>query len=641
MSVPTFGDLAGLASHHLGAATALADGGLPGEGVAASVRPVRGMALTLSHYLGDIAPYDEAEAVTSSQLGTWVRAVVDAREALRLAAGSLRPYAAPILAETTPDGTMAALLDTAAASLAAGRDLLRMHLFTGADGTPLDRSDWAAVVTSAPVTMALLNEIACWSQQLALLTGRLSVAPATEPASVMPVHHGLASACHWLVIADAAIRSSRRTAPVTLPDTGLLMAIPARAVPERQSPQVPETTADLCQGVVTSAIRLRAIACTVAGQAAWSGQVTAESLRWTATAAAVTCHISENILRLLVGEARPGPAGTETLLRGAAEAASHACASWRNVTASWSQMTTETTGLTSPGLPDMGDLIVRLGRLAFDDADWTPTRARQARLRGPANLAFTDEQPTAILAAVHHAADALARVAAADTDTVGTAIRAQRLYAPTRTLPEYLDVPYRYGHATPADTIALLEAYQAATDATTMAAAALDTVAIGLNAPSQVLAAARAATSQGRAPRAAADLPEAEGLPAEPATVQSSGKDPPPPCPPGPVEQGVRDLGITANPLLLLRAQAIDTAGRRLIAEARRAARPSAGRNPARKRPPGRTGETAAQLAAENFPPAAARTIASRARASEAARARPSSLSLAPASARGGTALGV
>lgn len=640
MNAPTFGDLAGLASHQLGEATALADGVPPGETVAATVRPVRRMALTLSNYLADIAPYNEAEAATSTKLGAWVRAVVDARGALRLAAGSLRPYAAPLLTEAIPDGTMAATLDTAAASLAAGRDLLRTHLFTAADGTPLDRSDWAAVVTSAPVTMALLDEIACWSQQLALLTGRLSVAPATEPASVMPVHQGLASACHWLVIADSTIRSSQRTAPPALPDTGLLMAIPATAVPERRSPQTPETTAELCQGVVTSALRLRAIAGTVSDQAAWSALATAESLRWTATAAAVTCHISENILRSLAGNAGPGPTGTETLLRGAAEAASRACASWRNVTASWRQMTTETTGLTSPGIPDTGDLIVRLGRLAFDDTDWTPARARQARLRGLADLAVTGEQATAVLAAVHHAADALARVAAADTDTVDTAIGDRRLYAPTRTLPEHLDVPYRYGQATPADAIALLQAYQAATDATRMAATALDTVAIGLNAPSQVLAAARAATSQGRAPHAAARPREADGRSARLATVQSSGKDPPRARPPGPVERGVRALGITGDPLLLLRAQAIDTAGRQLIAEAQRAARPPAGRKSARKTPSGRTEGTAAQRAAESFPPAPGRTIADRARASEAAHVRPSSLSLAPAPTRGGRALG-
>jgi hypothetical protein len=142
MSVPVFGDLADLATRHLGTAVALADDGLPGEGVAAAVRPVRRMALTLAHCLGDVAAYDEVEAVTSSQLGTWVRAVVDAREALRLAASSLHPYAAPAPAEATHDGGMAALLDTAAVSLAAARDLLRTHLFTGADGTPLDRSDW-------------------------------------------------------------------------------------------------------------------------------------------------------------------------------------------------------------------------------------------------------------------------------------------------------------------------------------------------------------------------------------------------------------------------------------------------------------------------------------------------------------------
>ena len=639
MSVPVFSDLVGLATRHLGTAVALTDGGLPGEGVAAAVRPVRRMALTLAHYLDDLAAYDEVEAVTSSGLATWVRAAVDAREALRLAASSLRPYAAPGPAEATADGGIAALLGTAAVSLAAGRDLLRTHLFTGADGTPLDRSDWAAVVTSAPVTMALLNEIACWSQQLALLTGRLSVAHAPESASVISVHRGLASACHWLVTADAAIRSSQRTGTLTLPDTNLLMAIPARAVPERLPPQPQETTAELCQGAVISAIRLRASACTAARQAAWTELVTAESLRWTATAAAVACHINENILRVLAGDAGPEPSAAETPLRGAAEAASHASASWRIVVASWGQMTTETTGLTSPGIPDTSDLIVRLGRLAFDDAEWTPARARQARLRGPTGLAFAD-QAMEVLYAVHHAADTLARVAEAEVDAAGAAIGAWRLYAPTRTLPEYVDVPYRYGPATPADTVALIEAYSAAADATTRAVAALDTAAIGLNAPSQLLAAARAATREGRAPHFTfdADLPAAHGERVDPAGGSSSGKDPPPELPPGPVEQAVRDLGAKADPGLLLRAHAIDAAARQLIAEARRSAQPAAGRKPVRKRRPSRAG-TAVQRAAENFPPPPAATAARRAGASQAADARRSSPSATSVPAKRRSAL--
>lgn len=300
-------------------------------------------------------------------------------------------------------------------------------------------------------------------------------------------------------------------------------------------------------------------------------------------------------------------------------------------------MTTETTGLISSGVPDLGDLVVRLGRLAFDDAEWTPKRARHARLRDPGGSAFADMQAVTVLAAVHHATDTLARLAAADTNAVGIAIRAQRLYSPTYTLPEYLDVPYRYGHATPAETTGLLEAYQAATDATTMAAAGMDTVAIGLNAPSQVLAAARAASGQGPVPHADRDpeLPAAGGRP-DSATVPPSDKDPPPVRPPGPVEQALRDLGTNVGPFLLLRAQAIDTAGRQLVAQARRAVRPPANRDLVRTRPQRRTAGIAAQRAAENFPPPPAGTMARGVRNSETARARPSSLPRAPAPASGG-----
>jgi hypothetical protein len=42
------------------------------------------------------------------------------------------------------------------------------------------------------------------------------------------------------------------------------------------------------------------------------------------------------------------------------------------VASAWNDISTETRGLTGPGIPDTGDLIVRLGRLAFASPQWTP-----------------------------------------------------------------------------------------------------------------------------------------------------------------------------------------------------------------------------------------------------------------------------
>src|ERR1022692_737150 len=171
--VATFGDLAGPGSLHLDA-VALPDSGLHGQPTAA--REASRLAVTLSRYLADIVPLDEVEAIAGGQADGWERAVVDAREALKLAAASLRPAAAAesALPDAEVAGSLAAHLGAAARSLTAGRDLLRTHFSTSTVGP--GRSHWSPVITSAPVTRALLEEIARRSEQIAFLTGRLSVA---------------------------------------------------------------------------------------------------------------------------------------------------------------------------------------------------------------------------------------------------------------------------------------------------------------------------------------------------------------------------------------------------------------------------------------------------------------------------------
>jgi hypothetical protein len=209
--------------------------------------------------LADIVPLDEVEAIAGGQADGWERAVVDAREALKLAAASLRPAAAadPAMPDAEVAGSLAAHLGAAARSLTAGRDLLRTHFSTGTASHY--RSHWSPVITSAPVTRALLEEIARWSQQLAFLTGRLSVTPTADAAGPAFMPQGMASACHWLLVAAAAIQAGTRGVPLGAEDTGLLMGIPVNAVPPRSVPAGPESAAALCQGIEDSAIRLRAV----------------------------------------------------------------------------------------------------------------------------------------------------------------------------------------------------------------------------------------------------------------------------------------------------------------------------------------------------------------------------------------------
>src|SRR6266702_1967530 len=131
----TFGDMAGRAGHHLDAAITGPATVLSGEAAIAAGHELHRLALTLSRYLRDVAPYDEVEAVTSQDLPGWVPAAVGAREALQLAAASLRTDSAPGDAPgAEPTDSTVAHLAAAATSLSAGRDLLHTHF---AEGTRL------------------------------------------------------------------------------------------------------------------------------------------------------------------------------------------------------------------------------------------------------------------------------------------------------------------------------------------------------------------------------------------------------------------------------------------------------------------------------------------------------------------------
>jgi hypothetical protein len=336
-------------------------------------------------------------------------------------------------------------------------------------------------VRSEAVTRATLAEVARWSGKLALLAEAQSFACAVTNSPLSPQHPSLANACDWLLSARVALQKATRSNPSTAEDTEMLRAIPANSVPDRRPPQPGESIAVLAEGIENSAARLLAIVSRTAGQAVWSPAATADSWKWTATAAAIISHLSEHLLRSMARRASQWacPRGTNSMLGAAAEATGDACAQWRAVAVAWDGLYTETRGLTAPGITDMGDLVLRVGRLAFTDPDWTPARARKASLRDPAELT-----PAAVLVTtLHQAADALAQVATAALRDVRAAEDAERLYTPTRTLPATYDIPYPYWHAPPATADVLLGAYKEAVRASNQAATALGTAAVCLGVP--------------------------------------------------------------------------------------------------------------------------------------------------------------
>ena len=158
------------------------------------------------------------------------------------------------------------------------------------------------------------------------------------------------------------------------------------------------------------------------------------------------------------------------------------------------------------------------------------------------------------MAAIHHAADVLARVAASDREAVRAAAASRRLFVPTRLLPSSHDVPYPYSPAPAPHADALLATYDSVITSAIRAARILDDVAVAVDAPSSLLGAIRAANRQPM-PR----LPRRDNRPAaQPPVIHTA---------PGQVERALRKLDIT-EPALLARAAVIDDATQDLITEA-------------------------------------------------------------------------
>jgi hypothetical protein len=236
--------------------------------------------------------------------------------------------------------------------------------------------------------------------------------------------------------------------------------------------------------------------------------------------------------------------------------------------------------------------VLWAGRLAHTDPAWTPARSHASQLRPNADFTGRGTTIRAVVTALHYTSDALTRIAAHDRENVRAAAATDQIYVPTRLLPEDNDIPCRYVPAPPAMLDELLATYDAVTEATMRAAAALDQLVLTLSAQPTTLITLRAI-----APLTAPYLPHSTvALPARP--VQQP--------PPGQVEQALRNRGIS-EPALLARAADLDGATKVLISSAasiaERRARATDTVEPAPKDSPAEH-QHPARVAAKDSPPA-------------------------------------
>jgi hypothetical protein len=208
----------------------------------------------------------------------------------------------------------------------------------------------------------------------------------------------------------------------------------------------------------------------------------------------------------------------------------------------------------SPVARDIDDLVLRTGRPAYQNPHWTPAYGDTSLTGDPDDLAPCSHGITKTLAAVHHATDAISQVAADDQQAVLDAATGNRLYVPTRLLPDTYDIPQPYPPAPRAYTAALQAAYDTAAAATARIATALHDLATAIDAPSSLLAAARRASPAARQQHAGKDQ---QPVPQPHLVAPRAGQ----------TEKALLKLR-TRDPALLLRAAVIDQAAGDLITEA-------------------------------------------------------------------------
>jgi len=575
----TFGDFLQAAHHGLGAA-----GPPPGRGDVEEVsRSLLRVVTILGRYVQDMnTALTDMPSRTCLPLGTWDRARLQAREALTSSAGYLIQSAGRRTWPAAPSASpLARRLDDVATSMATGRDLLHTHFAPGPQGGRAHRSQWALTVTCEQVNRALLAEIGSLAQQAAHHGANVALSPVPGAPTNADRRRRLNAACQWLWVLSASVQTARRAEPVPAADRDLLAAIPVNALPPRPLLAGADTIPGLCNGVITTAERLRHLAWQSTQQPPGSPRLTVTSLRQAAETTTVTSHNCAILAAALATRTSHGafPA-TSADLTAAAQAARQASGTWYQIARALRQVTTDTRGYVSPAAAEAHGLALWTGRLAYADPTWTLASGPTHPARPPQDLAPRPEDVPQVVAAVHHVCEALTLLTETEHGQLHAAAGAGRILVPTRTLPGDYDIPRPYGPAPPERTAPLLARYRDASQASRQATALTGRAAQATSAPSRALTTARTATQTTRP--ASPDTGRDQGAPGGQEQTHDT---------PGPLLHTLLRLGVT-SPGLLARGADLDQASQRLLIDA------ASELPPTRKRPPAATLNTTAGSAA-------------------------------------------
>ena len=572
----TFGELAAAVDAHLSRAVSLASSaatghlGQPGGMHAADARRrLSTLVAVMDRCLDDIsgarfsAPPDWKHLPRS-----WARAGAEAQGQLRTAAALLAPDrdSAYRIGRRDPASPVGHSLEAAATALAAGRDLLGTHLSTGPDRSKISRSEWAPVISSVPVSGALLLELGRYARQAAACGRQVAdLATVPEPydqdAAEAEARQRLRAACEALRNVSSAIAQAQRTQPVSAADIQLLRAIPVNLRPERQAPGARASCAELRLGATGSAERLRHLALTTDPGALWVPDLTGRALRETAACATAISHHCAVVLRTLGTSPRASQV-SDALFESAA-AAEKARDAWLGAAKSWRQIAADGPADGSPLLAEARNLALWTGRLAYADPAWTLADGPRRPVKTPASLVEQPGDLSQVIAAAHQSCDALVQLAASNRQHIRAQAEAGRFYVPTRSLPVTWDIARPFTAAPMIRLNPVLDAYDQASQASQRATATVAQCAEAVRAPSMILTAARQAVTARRTGLVTPTTSRAGGSAGNPVPARHLDR-------PGHYERLVTELGQT-DPELLRRAAAADLAGEELIIETARA----------------------------------------------------------------------
>jgi hypothetical protein len=496
-------------------------------------------AAVMGRYAGDIAA-----ARSGVKDGLWAQAIARAQAATTLITGAARQEAAPV--PMFPAGSLAARLDAYATALTYGRDLLHTHVATTPHGHRRAMSDWAPVISSAPVNRALLAGLADHALAISGQLAGLQLARSADPETVAAWHR-LQGTAGQLRELGAAVHAAQWQASVLPEHRQLLEAVPVNFTPAGPVPPPEASVSDLCAGIIATALHANQARRELAARASWSPELTADSMRHAAANYVVVSFNADTVFRVLAERAYQ--LGHHDLVPSLDTAAAHADdnrRAWLAVAHVWDHMATDSRGYLSRPAAEAGKLAQLTGRLAYADPDWTPARRPSHAIRDPASLAPGPAELAEVLGAMHYATDSLARAARTELRTVRTLAVAGRLYVTTRSLPELkYDVRRAYANAPRARVADALAAYADTADTSRLALHSAAIAAADADAPSRILGVAEQAIAG------------------------------PVPAPRGQLEQTLLDLGIH-DPRLLHRGAQLDDKAQRMLSQAHldRRARP-------------------------------------------------------------------